>query len=107
MTPFSAIRKLHRLSWHLVLAAFLLLMQQAGVRHSFEHKADEHAAASHAVCLLCMAHHAQGHALSGELPSMLAPALHHVQQAVPLPAPRDGGIRPAYLPRGPPAVFSA
>ncbi|MFT3857373.1 MAG: hypothetical protein QM742_07720 [Aquabacterium sp.] len=107
MTPFPALRKLHRLSWHLVLVAVLLLMQQAGVRHSFEHRADEDAAPSHAACLLCMAHHAQGHALSGDVPTMATPTLHHVQQAAALHARRDGSIVAAYQPRAPPPVFSA
>ena len=99
---------LMRMGRHLLLALAMLLMQQAGLRHSLEHDAHEDAAPAHTACLLCMAHHAQGSPALGGTP----PALPVVQAGHVLCAPA-GQVQPGgaasigYLSRAPPLRLSA
>jgi len=109
-------RKRHSLAWHLVLGLCLLLMQQAGLRHALEHVAQhgtqhgtqqEDAAPTHAACLLCAAHHAQGHTLAAT-PQVPAPlALGHVLHAHATLTQCGQGVNLSYLSRAPPSLVSA
>jgi hypothetical protein len=102
-------RKLPRSGWHLLLALVLLLMQQAGLRHSLQHLThDEDSAPTHAACLLCVAHHGQDHTLSGT-PPLVAPLslAGHVFHATAALPPYLGGLRLNYRSRAPPLAVSA
>jgi hypothetical protein len=101
--------KLIRLGWHVLLALVLLLMQQAGLRHSLEHIAhDEDSAPTHAACLLCVAHHVQDQAPGSTPPGLLEPiGMGHVLSAVTGQAQCTHGVRLHYRSRAPPSDVSA
>jgi len=97
-----------RTGWHIVLALVMLLMQQAGLRHAFEHAGHEHdAEPTHAACLLCAAHHAQGHALSHTPPDVAEPLGSHVLRSAAQEGQRGQGVQLNYRSRAPPSFVSA
>jgi hypothetical protein len=101
-------RTLSRLTWRLALVFVMLLMQQAGWRHSLEHLAhDDDAAPTHAACLLCVAHHVQDHGLAAAPPVIAAPAFSgHVAHADGQRAQCPQGVRLSYRSRAPPSSLS-
>ena len=101
-------RKLSRTGWHLVLALVMLLMQQAGLHHAFEHAGHEDEAAhTHAACLQCAAHHAQGHALAPTPLEVAMPTGSHVLRAAAMHGQRTHGVQLNYRARAPPSFVSA
>lgn len=101
-------RDLSRLTWRLALVVVMLLMQQAGWRHSLEHIAhDDDAAPTHAACLLCVAHHVQDHGLDTAPPVMAM--LSHAGHVLPGETQRaqcPQGVRLSYRSRAPPVSLS-
>ena len=94
-----------RVSWHLVLALAMLLMQQAGLRHSLKHALNDEGVATHAACIECLAHHAHDHGTAHTLPPLLLAHFSHVATTdVALPQ-CEQGIEAGYRSRAPP-VFS-
>lgn len=102
-------RALPRMGWHLLLALVMLLMQQAGWRHGLEHHAhDDDGAPTHAACLSCVAHHAQGHALGSTAPNVLMlPGVGHVLCAIVAQPQCGNSVCLSYQSRAPPSVISA
>lgn len=95
------------MGWHLVLALLLLLAQQAGLRHSLKHATHNEGAATHAVCLECLAHHANDHGSAPTLPVLALAQCEHVLTERVACAQCGHSVQAGYLPRAPPAVFSA
>ena len=61
------------IGWHLVLALFMLFMQQAGWRHALQHATRDEGAPTHTVCLECLAHHASDPSVAPTVPTHPGP----------------------------------
>lgn len=95
------------LGWHLVLALFMLLVQQAGLRHALQHATRDEGSQTHAVCLECLAHHASDASITPTVAPLALVQADHVlvqesgcAQCTPH-APRG------YQPRAPPQRLAA
>lgn len=96
-----------RLGWHIVLALVLLLMQQAGLRHALQHATRDDGGATHAVCVECLAHHADDTSLTPTVPSLALARLDHALTADAAQPQCGQGFAACYLSRAPPSVLSA
>lgn len=95
------------MGWHFMLALLMLLAQQTGLRHSLKHAVHDEGAATHAVCLECLAHHANDHSATPIVPVLALAGFDHVLTEGLACAQCGHGFQAGYLPRAPPAVFSA
>lgn len=96
-----------RWAWHLVLAFGLLLMQQAGLRHALQHATRDDGGATHAVCVECLAHHANDTAVTPTVPSLALARLDHALTADAAQPQCGQGLAASYQSRAPPSVLSA
>lgn len=90
--------------WRLLLAAAMLLMQQAGLRHDLQHALEKQDSAAHVLCQECLSHHSADQAVAHQVPTLrLTDASYALTTSV-LPTQRS--VRPAlgYLSRAPPAL---
>ena len=90
--------------WHLVLALVMLLMQQAGLRHSLQHALHDDGAPTHAACVECLAHHANDLGTTHTVPALALAEFDHVLTADEAHAQSGHGVQAGYLPRAPPAL---
>jgi hypothetical protein len=90
--------------WHLVLALVMLLMQQAGLRHSLQHALHDDGAPTHAACVVCLAHHANDLGATHSVPTLVLAAVDHVLTADAAQGQRGHCVQTGYLPRAPPAL---
>ncbi|RTL30686.1 MAG: hypothetical protein EKK47_10300 [Burkholderiales bacterium] len=95
------------IGWHLVLALFMLFMQQAGWRHALQHATRDEGAPTHTVCLECLAHHASDASVAPTVPSLPLATFDHVLTADAAQPQCGQGVARCYQPRAPPWVFSA
>jgi hypothetical protein len=94
-----------RLAWHLVLALVLLLMQQAGLRHALQHASRDDGGATHAVCVECLAHHANDTSVTPTVPTLVLAHLDHALTADAARPQCDQGFAACYQSRAPPSVL--
>lgn len=99
-------RWLSRLGWHTLLALVMLLMQQAGLRHSLQHATRDDGAPTHTVCVECLAHHASDHSAAPTVPVLALASFDHVLTADAAQPQCGQSVVTGYLPRAPP-FFSA
>lgn len=103
--------RLGRIGWHLVLALVMLLMQQAGLRHALQHATDrasrDDGGATHAVCVECLAHHANDTSVTPTVPSLALAHLDHALTADTARPQCGQGFAAHYLSRAPPSVLPA
>jgi hypothetical protein len=95
-----------RLGWQMLLALVMLLMQQAGLRHSLTHATRDDSTPTHTACLECLAHHASDHSMAHTVPVLLLASFDHVRAADAAQPQCGHSVQTGYLPRAPP-VFSA
>jgi hypothetical protein len=91
-----------RLSWQLLLALVMLLMQQAGLRHNLEHATRDDGIVNHAVCKVCLGHHATDDIVTFTPPAL---ALLKASYSTTLTLPQAQHVSPVvtgYLSRAPP-----
>jgi hypothetical protein len=85
------------------LAALMLLMQQAGLRHGIEHERRDDGAAAHSVCAVCLAFQATDHTAA---PPTVGLADNvgavHVRRAITGQAQCATAIATGFQPRAPP-----
>jgi streptomycin 6-kinase len=99
-------RWISRLGWHTLLALVMLLMQQAGLRHSLQHASRDDGAPTHVACLQCLAHHASDHSAAPSLPGLLAATFEHVLTPCTGRAQCGLSVQAGYLSRAPPIVLA-
>jgi hypothetical protein len=97
-------RWMSKLGWHMVLALVMLLMQQAGLRHSLQHATRNDSAPTHTVCLECLAHHASDHSMAPTVPALLATTFDHVLTADTAQPQCGHSVQVGYLSRAPPVL---
>ncbi len=90
--------------WHLVLALVMLLMQQAGLRHSLYHALHDEGAPTHTVCLECLAHHANDLGATHTVPALVLADFDHVLTADEAQAQLGHCVQTGYQPRAPPPL---
>ena len=90
--------------WHMVLALVMLLMQQAGLRHSLQHALQDERAPAHTACVECLAHHANDVGATHALPVLVLAQFDHVLTADEAQPQRGHSVQTGYLPRAPPVM---
>lgn len=93
-----------RWGWRLLLAAAMLLMQQAGLRHDLQHALEKQDSAAHVLCQECLSHHGADQALAHQAPTLrLTDASYALAPSVML---TQRSVRPTlgYLSRAPPVL---
>lgn len=93
-----------KVGWHLVLALVMLLMQQAGLRHSLQHALQDESAPTHAVCVECLAHHANDVGATHAIPALVLVEFGHVLTADEAQPQLGHSVQTGYLPRAPPVL---
>lgn len=86
-----------------VLAALVLLTQQAGLQHGFQHERRDENPAVHSLCKVCLGYHATDHAVASQPILALASQAEHALAERP-GRPQCATAAPTgFLARAPPA----
>ena len=97
-------KSLPKWGWHLLLAMVMLLMQQAGLRHSLQHALQDESAPTHTVCVECLAHHANDLGATHTLPVLALAEFDHVLTADGAQPQLGHSVQTGYEPRAPPVL---
>lgn len=87
-----------------MLALAMLLMQQAGVRHSLQHATNDDGAPAHIACLECLALHASDHGATPAALTLALASFDHVLTADAAQPQCGHSVVTGYQPRAPPVL---
>lgn len=88
------------------LAAWVLLTQQAGLQHSFQHERRDEGVATHSLCKVCLAFHASDHSVAPQLPQWVGLHASHVLAESGGQAQRPLDTTTGFSARAPPRFLS-